>query len=52
MKLVELAYRDLGITNYKYRLSLRDPKNKQKYVDNDEMWNLGERVLREALDSL
>src|SRR5579862_3532126 len=52
MKLVELAYRDLGITNYKYRLSLRDPKNKAKYVDNDAMWELGERVLREALDSL
>jgi threonyl-tRNA synthetase len=52
MKLVEQAYRDLGITQYSYRLSLRDPANKQKYVDNDAMWDLGERVLREALDSL
>jgi len=52
MKLVERAYRDLGITKYSYRLSLRDPANKEKYVDNDEMWILGERVLREALDSL
>jgi threonyl-tRNA synthetase len=52
MKLVERAYRDLGITKYSYRLSLRDPANKEKYVDNDEMWTLGERVLREALDSL
>src|SRR6201987_2287129 len=52
MKLVERAYRDLGITNYSYRLALRDPANKEKYVDNDEMWALGERVLREALDSL
>jgi threonyl-tRNA synthetase len=52
MKLVEQAYRDLGITKYSYRLSLRDPANKEKYVDNDEMWTLGERVLREALDSL
>ncbi len=52
MKLVERAYRDLGITQYSYRLSLRDPANKQKYVDNDEMWALGERELREALDSL
>jgi threonyl-tRNA synthetase len=52
MKLVEQAYRDLGITQYSYRLSLRDPANKQKYVDNDAMWELGERVLREALDSL
>lgn len=52
MMLVERVYRDLGITRYSYRLSLRDPANKEKYVDNDEMWALGERVLREALDSL
>ena len=52
MRLVEQAYKDLGITQYRYRLSLRDPANKEKYVDNDEMWALGERVLREALDAL
>src|SRR6516162_2602041 len=52
MRLVEQAYRDLGITQYRYRLSLRDPANKEKYVDNDAMWELGERVLREAMDSL
>ena len=52
MRLVEQAYRDLGITQYRYRLSLRDPANKDKYVNNDEMWALGERVLREAMDSL
>jgi threonyl-tRNA synthetase len=52
MQLVEQAYRDLGITKYSYRLSLRDKANKEKYVDNDEMWALGERVLREAMDSL
>jgi len=52
MKLVERAYRDLGITKYSYRLSLRDPANKTKYVDNDEMWEMGEQVLREAMDSL
>jgi threonyl-tRNA synthetase len=52
MNLVETAYRDLGITKYSYRLSLGDRTNKEKYVDNDEMWELGERVLREAMDSL
>lgn len=52
MRLVEQAYKDLGIDRYSYRLSLRDPAKKEKYVDNDEMWMLGERVLREALDSL
>lgn len=52
MQLVEQAYKDLGITKYSYRLSLRDPANREKYVDNDAMWELGQRVLREALDSL
>jgi threonyl-tRNA synthetase len=52
MQLVEAAYRDLGITQYRYRLSLRDPANTEKYVAGDEMWNLAERVLREAMDSL
>ena len=52
MRLVEEVYRDLGITKYSYRLSLRDKANKEKYVDNDEMWVLGETVLREAMDSL
>jgi threonyl-tRNA synthetase len=52
MKLVEETYRDLGITKYTYRLSLHDQVNKAKYVDNEEMWALGERVLREAMDAL
>ncbi|HEY2461840.1 MAG TPA: threonine--tRNA ligase [Candidatus Acidoferrum sp.] len=52
MQLVERAYRDLGITKYSYRLSLRDKANTAKYVANDDMWELAERVLREAMDSL
>jgi len=52
MKLVEETYRELGITKYTYRLSLHDAVNKAKYVDNEEMWALGERVLREAMDAL
>jgi threonyl-tRNA synthetase len=52
MQLVEETYKDLGITQYSYRLSLRDKANKEKYVDNDAMWEMGERVLREAMESL
>ena len=52
MRLVEEAYRDLGITQYSYRLSLRDKISTGKYVANDDMWDLAERVLREAMDSL
>src|SRR5208282_1036442 len=43
---------DLGITQYRYRLSLRDKADTEKYVDNDAMWELGERMLREAMDAL
>ena len=52
MRLVEQAYRDLGITQYSYRLSLRDKTNTEKYVANDEMWDLAENMLREAMNSL
>ncbi len=52
MQLVEQAYRDLGITQYTYRLSLRDKLNRAKYVENDQMWDLAENMLREAMDSL
>ncbi|HUF54665.1 MAG TPA: threonine--tRNA ligase [Dehalococcoidia bacterium] len=52
MRLVELAYKDLGITDYTYRLSLGDPDDKEKYVDNPSMWELGECVLREAMQEL
>ncbi len=52
MRLVEEAYRDLGITQYSYRLSLRDKINTGKYVANDEMWDLAEDMLREAMNSL
>ena len=52
MRLVEQAYRDLGITNYSYRLSLRDKANKEKFAPNDAMWDLAENELREAMNSL
>jgi len=52
VKLVERAYKYLGITEYSYRLSLRDPEDRENYVPNDAMWELGERVLSEALQEL
>ncbi len=52
MRLVERAYSTLRITDYHYRLSLRDPADREKYADNDPMWEMAERVLREAMDNL
>ena len=46
------VYRDFGIKNYKFRLSLRDPADKEKYFDDDDMWNEAEAKLREVLNSL
>lgn len=52
VKLVERAYKYLGITEYSYRLSLRDPNDKENYVPNDAMWELGQSKLREAMIEL
>ena len=46
------VYKDFGLKNYKFRLSLRDPMDKEKYFDDDEMWNTAENKLREVLNSL
>ena len=46
------VYKDFGLKNYKFRLSLRDPEDKHKYFDDDEMWNNAEDRLREVLNEL
>ena len=52
IELILDTYKDFGFKNYKFRLSLRDPKNKEKYFDNDELWNKSENELREVLTEL
>jgi threonyl-tRNA synthetase len=52
MRLVERAYETLGITDYSYQLSLRDPADTEKYAPNDAMWETAEPMLREAMDAL
>lgn len=54
-KVVQLildVYHDFGIKDYKFRLSLRDPADKEKYFDDDQMWNEAESRLREVLNGL
>ena len=46
------VYRDFGLKDYSFRLSLRDPEDKEKYFDDDEMWNEAESKLREVLNEL
>ncbi len=46
------VYKDFGIKEYKFRLSLRDSEDKEKYFDDDDMWNEAEDELREVLNEL
>ena len=46
------VYKDFNITNYRCVLSLRDPEDKEKYHQDDEMWNKAENELREVLNEL
>ena len=48
--LIEEAYKDLGIKNFSYRLSYRDPENTEKYFDDDAMWNNAQQMLKETAD--
>ncbi len=49
LTLMKKAYADLGIGEYRFRLSKHDPADKVKYVDNPAMWASSETTLREAL---
>ena len=46
------VYKDFNITDYRCVLSLRDPLDKEKYYQDDEMWNKAENELREVLNEL
>ena len=50
--LIFSTYKDFGITDYRCVLSLRDPANKTKYHDDDEMWNKAENALRDVMNDL
>ena len=50
--LIFSTYKDFGITDYRCVLSLRDPADKVKYHDDDEMWNKAEDALRTVLNDL
>ena len=54
-KVVQLildVYNDFGLKNYSFRLSLRDKEDKEKYFDDDNMWDMAENKLREVLNEL
>lgn len=52
LDLMTSVYADFNLTDYRFRLSYRDPKNTEKYFDDDNMWNHAQTVLKEAMDEL
>ena len=52
VQLILSVYKDFGFKDYSFRLSLRDKNNKEKYFDDDDMWETAESQLREILTKL
>ena len=51
IKLILDVYQDFGFKSYKFRLSLRDKNNTEKYFGNDDLWEKSEAALREILQA-
>ncbi len=52
LELIREVYKDFHITDYRFRLSYRDPQDTDKYFDDDEMWEKAQAMLKEAMDEL
>lgn len=52
VNMIQEVYEDFGFEDYTFRLSYRDLEDKEKYMDDDEMWNKAESMLKEAVDEM
>ena len=52
LQLMVDVYHDFNITDYRFRLSYRDPQNTEKYFDDDEMWEKSQSMLKKAMDDM
>jgi len=52
IQLIMTVYKDFGIRDYRFRLSYRDPQDTEKYYQDDEMWEMSQRMLREVVEGL
>lgn len=52
LQLMVAVYDDFNITDYRFRLSYRDPNNTEKYFENDAMWEKAQTMLKAAMDEL
>ena len=52
LDLIMDVYKDFGFKDYKCRLSLRDAEDKEKYFQDDDMWNRAEDDLGKVLNDI
>ncbi|MDY0405369.1 threonine--tRNA ligase [Virgibacillus sp. 179-BFC.A HS] len=52
VELIQHVYKDFGINDYYFRLSYRDPEDKEKYIDNDEMWETAQSTLKATMEEM
>lgn len=49
LELIQEVYDAFGFKDFYVRISLRDSKNKSKYLGTDEVWNIAENALRDIV---
>ncbi len=52
VELILEVYKELKIEDFRFELSLRDPEDKVKYHQDDEMWDKAENALRKIMDDI
>ncbi|WP_035618146.1 threonine--tRNA ligase [Lacticigenium naphthae] len=52
IELMLAVYEDFDIKDYRFRVSYRDPNNKDKYFDDDDMWERAQKMLKETMDEM
>lgn len=52
VELMLAVYEDFNITDYRFRLSYRDPNNTEKYFDDEDMWNRAQTMLKAVMDDM
>ncbi len=50
MDIIFYIFKALNFENFEAQISLRDPKNKEKYIGSDENWHLAETAIIEACE--
>ena len=46
--IIQKVFRTFGFDNYEAQISLRDPKDTEKYIGSDEIWEESQNAIREA----